>query len=949
MDNSGICRKALMALTMALLYFVLSSPCAAEQHDAAAKTVRVAYFDLEDYYKKNTDGSIHSYDAAYLSMIAEYTDLHFEYVDCGTWDRALQMLKNHEVDLVGTMQWTQEREDQYEVCDASYGYTVAELAALGTSRFAYEDYDQLSGASVGFVSGYVIAEQLHTLMKKRNITLTLRPYPNQQALTKALESGEIDLIAANAQAIRDEWKIISKFYYAPFYFASWKGNEKLIESLSDAIIRIHLHQDDFDDKLAKEYFSRMINTPYSKAEMNCVAEGKAYTIYLDDNTRPLSWYDKATGQMRGILPTLIDTLMSSSGLKLDILPKASQPQGNPATTVDYYIYQKGFNTSADKQTGRSKSICDNAFLFYHKSRHSYSLNSAQRYRVALVKNREGCKRYLEEQYPHYTLVEYTTPQECISRLVAGDVDLAFLSSYAANHIIVAEDLSEVTGIPTSAVTFGIGLQFYGDKAELLANITDKGRHLISYDTFKDIILEHVTNTMPDATLLYLVRHNLTAATLGIGTFFVLALLSVSLLFYVRFIRAKSRQIEATDQAHMEFFSRMSHDMRTPMNGILGMIELTEQANDFQEVKSNMAKAKSSGIYMLSLINDTLDLRCLENGGLHFVPQCVPVKAFLENLQGMVTPSAEQKNITLTWQTMDVDLMGYIKLDPVRVKQIFVNLLSNALKFTPEGGKIEVTIECLSRKGAFSHTKITVHDTGIGMSKDFIKNNLYKPYSQERNSMAGQHAGSGLGLAITKNLVAMMGGHIEVRSTLGKGTTFFVYLDFEHVEEKEGLRGQSQKDSKRTAPHMALLGAHILVCEDHPLNAEITKRLLEKAHCEVSLARNGQEGVNCFKASEVGYFDAILMDIRMPVMDGLQSATIIRTMDRSDAKTIPIIATSANAYAKDIQQTHDANMNEHLSKPIDPALLYKTLAKYIKKAKQAKIKEAPSAEAKPHTS
>ncbi|MDD3193885.1 MAG: HAMP domain-containing sensor histidine kinase [Oscillospiraceae bacterium] len=265
---------------------------------------------------------------------------------------------------------------------------------------------------------------------------------------------------------------------------------------------------------------------------------------------------------------------------------------------------------------------------------------------------------------------------------------------------------------------------------------------------------------------------------------------------------------------------MSHDMRTPMNGILGMIELTAQATELGEVKENMAKAKSSGVYMLSLINDTLDLQRLENRKLQFSPQIIGEKDIVENLIEMVRPSAEQKGISLFLSKGNVALDGYVRLDPVRVKQIFANILSNAIKFTPEKGSIKIELERLGMEGTRSHDRISICDTGIGMSEDFLKNNLYKPYSQEQNEMTGQYAGSGLGLAITKNLVDLMGGRLEVQSRVGEGTTFTVYLDFEHVEGKTAERNLSAESKKRSAVQTALQGRHILICEDQPLNAEI---------------------------------------------------------------------------------------------------------------------------------
>lgn len=900
---------------------------------ADADVVRVGYFDLADYYQISADGTVDSYDTAYLNMISEYTGLTFEYVDCGTWDRALQLIRAHEIDLVGTMQWTQDRENTYEICDASYGYTVAELAALSSSDFIYEDYSQMDGSTVGCIEGYVIYDHLQDLMQEHHISLQIQTYPNQQALSDALESGAIDLLAANSHAVSEDWKVIEKFSYAPYYFASWKGNRQLTEAISDAIIHINIHQDNFDDMLTKAYFPRMVSSPYNKAEMDCMAEENTYSVYLDAKAKPLSWYDEASGTMKGILVDLFRQLAQKTGLTFHVLPLLNQAENPSALAISYYLYQKEFDTVANKAAGQTKAIFDENFLLYRKSGQDYSNDAEAHYRVAVSKGRGGCIDYLSETFPNYELITYDTPADCITHLNAGDVDLAFLSSYVAEECLISNDISGIYSLPTSAVRFGIALQFNGVQSQTLADIINKGRNLIGTDELQSAILDNVLYTSPNMTLTYFIRHNLLAFTLILLTIFFCLALMIGLLLYTRMIKQKNQQIMAADQSRTDFFSRMSHDLRTPMNGILGMIELTKQAESLDEVARNMAKAKTSGDYMLSLINDTLDLQRLENRRLQFHPQLVQVREFMDSVLDMIRPATVQKHITLTLHTVGINVDRYITIDPIRVKQIFMNILSNAVKFTPEGGTISIQLEQLWQDGTITHIKISIRDTGIGMSREFIALHLYKPYSQEKNAVTGQYAGSGLGLAITKNLVTLMGGKIEVESELGVGTQFILYLDFSYVDQEQATQNQQLQQNRQSHIQKTLAGAHLLICEDHPLNAEISKRLLGRVGCTAEIAVNGQLGLACFAASEVGTFDAVLMDIRMPVMDGLRTAEAIRSLDRPDAKTVPIIAMTANAYDEDIEKSKKAGMNAHLAKPIEPTVLYETLVEALEANRQ----------------
>lgn len=276
----------------------------------------------------------------------------------------------------------------------------------------------------------------------------------------------------------------------------------------------------------------------------------------------------------------------------------------------------------------------------------------------------------------------------------------------------------------------------------------------------------------------------------------------------------------------------------------------------------------------------------------------------------------------------MNLDSYLKMDPLRTMQIFINLLSNAIKFTPENGKVLFKIEKAGEDERIVHARMSVSDTGVGMSHKFLLEQLYHPFAQEKNEMSLKYAGSGLGLSIVKSLVELMGGQIEVQSELGEGTTFFIQLDFERVDAKEATRSTNLKEQRENTVRTGLNGKRILLCEDHPLNAEIAKKLLLKVGCEVTWAQNGRMGLTMFEASESGHFDLILMDIRMPELDGIEATKQIRKMNRSDAKSIPIVAMTANAYDGDVKNSIQAGMNAHLSKPVDPNKMYQTIYECI---------------------
>ncbi|MDD3184514.1 MAG: ATP-binding protein [Anaerostipes sp.] len=892
---------------------------------AAQQIVKVGYFDLGSYYQKQGNKLVKSYDKAYLEEIGKYTGMKFEYVDCKTWNQAINMLEAHEIDLLGTMQWTREREEKYEVCDASYGYTVAELGALKKSSYIYGDYEAMNGAKVGYIDGYVIGNQLEEWMKEHGISLKVRTYKSQTKLEKALENGEIDLIATNAHVTHSEWNIVEKFAYAPFYFASWKGNGKIIDDISQAIIKLNIHQSNFEDNLMKKYFPIMVNSPFNKEEKMCIEKNLTYQVYFDTDTKPIVWYDSKKQEMKGVLVNICSQLEKNTGIKFDIKPRTDSVNTKKETTVTYktLYYEEGKDVS--QETGVTNAILEQSFEMYHRVGDKYK--KGKDYKIAIVKNRDGLKNYVQTQYPKCTIVEYESPEICMRRVLEREADLTFIDTHIADDVIITNSLNQLTAVPLTQKNLGIALQFHGEDAQLLSEIVDKGIPLIDSDKVNDTMLKYAANTTPNMTLSYILQDHFRLFVVGCIAIIVILFVCISLLLYAKMMRKEKEKIEEVNYERSDFFARMSHDLRTPMNGILGMLELIRGTSDMNEVQSNTSKAMQSGKYMLSLINDTLDLQRLESKKITLDPEFVCIKDFMDNLLEMLRPSMEAKQIDLKLKTLNFNENSFIKIDAVRVNQIFVNIISNAVKFTPEGGTIQITVENLRRKGNIAHGKVVISDTGIGMNKDFLRHNLFHPYSQERNKITNKYAGSGLGLAIVKNLIELMEGSIRVDSDPGEGTTVTIYLDFEFASEDK-VDSKIQKKHNNIDEWTTLLkDKRILLCEDHPLNAEIATRLLEKVGCKVTVAEDGAQGVKLFQESQIGEFDAVLMDIRMPVMDGLEATKTIRNLPREDAKKVAIIAMTANAYESDRKSSREAGMDAHLAKPIDVNMMYEVIVEY----------------------
>lgn len=393
------------------------------------------------------------------------------------------------------------------------------------------------------------------------------------------------------------------------------------------------------------------------------------------------------------------------------------------------------------------------------------------------------------------------------------------------------------------------------------------------------------------------------------------------------LAAALQKANVANAAKTDFLSRMSHDMRTPMNAIIGITALAlDETTNPVAVRDNLNKINQASHFLLSLINDILDMTKIEDGAVELHKEPYYYTDFIDNLRTMFQPLCNEKGIELIFESGDKILPPVIA-DKMRINQIFFNILSNAVKFTPEGGKIIYREENVHVENNRLHGDYSIIDTGIGMSKEFQKN-MFKPFVQEDNGITSKIEGTGLGLSITKSLVELMGSTLTVESEKGKGTKVTVHFEIEIAKDSDDIASDTPNEAAEIKP--ILHGKRVLLVEDHPLNTEIATRLLTKKGMVVTSAENGEIALSRFQDSILYYFDVILMDIRMPVMDGLTTTRKIRSLEREDAKSIPIIAMTANAYQEDIQMSRAAGMDAHLAKPIEPKKLYDTLVEKFTK-------------------
>ena len=382
------------------------------------------------------------------------------------------------------------------------------------------------------------------------------------------------------------------------------------------------------------------------------------------------------------------------------------------------------------------------------------------------------------------------------------------------------------------------------------------------------------------------------------------------------------EAERANGAKSEFLAHMSHDIRTPMNAIIGMTSIAKEECKDEKILEYLEKIEGSGQFLLGLINDILDISKIESGNLKLNSRIVHLEEFDSAIDTSIRPLMEEKKIEFQYDMhCGVDC---IYTDSVRFNQIFFNILSNAAKYTPEGGKVIFTAESLRREQDIEWVRFVVQDTGVGMSQEFLSH-AFEAFVQESNrELAQQWQGTGLGLSIVKKLVGMMEGEIHINSEIGKGTEVVIDLPLTIAKPE----GEHKKPVAEEQPQ-DLKDRRVLLVEDNEINTFVARRILENQGAIVEHAENGKEAVDAVVGNPEGYYEVIIMDIRMPVMNGLEATAAIRKLERSDAGSIPIIAMTANAYDEDMRQSLEAGMNAHLAKPIDPQVFLDTIRKYIK--------------------
>lgn len=948
MKNSGISetvqtlmRKSVCAVLCLLLLLSVVLPVKAAAETAPAKVVRVGSFE-DTFNYCNEKGVRKGYGYELLETLSGYTGWQFEYVTCD-WSDCFEKLENGEIDIMGGISYTEDRAEEMLFSDEPMGeekyYLYADLSRTDLST---SDYKTLNGKKIGVLMGAESEVMLTEWEEKHGIKTEHVNISNNEDVKQKLANHEIDCFVSLEESYWAELGIstITRVGKSSIYYAINKDRPDFKEELDNAMRALDEEAPFYTADLCKKYFSLDYKPILTGEEKAWLKEHGAIRMGFLTSDSGVSTYDPATGEITGTIADYIQFARDCLGnqeLEFQLVgydDKEAELNALKSGEIDMiFHFDQSPNLAEEYRLARTNTTWT-ANMMVVTNKQLFIENQVNR--VAVPQNKISLTRYIAFYYPQWEIVDCDTQEDAVKLVKDGQADCF------------------VTGV-SSQENYSKNYGFYSVPLPNPANscfaVKSGNRSLLSIlnKTIKAMPANMLTGSLAmhkssarKVTLSEFIRDNFFMVLLVSSIFVAVILLAIlKLLRKARKAEAAARKAandtqelnaklqiaaenaESANRAKSTFLFNMSHDIRTPMNAIIGYADLASRhLDDPAKLEKYMENIQVCGQNLLMLLNNVLDLARIENDKTEMEYSVSDVDKDFRNCIAMFQNQADSKGQTLTVTTQLP--YPYIYADIPHLTEVCTNLVSNAVKYTGAGGTIRCGItQKPGEKEGWCDTMVTVADNGIGMSQEFQKH-IFEPFERERTSTVSKVEGSGIGMGIVKKLVGLMGGAVEVESKIGVGSTFTVTIPCRIASEDEiqAKREINPSDQK------CLCGTRILLTEDNDLNAEIATELLQEEGCTVDRAKDGVECVDMLEKAANGTYQLILMDVQMPVMNGYDATKKIRRMDDPQKANIPIVAMTANAFSEDKQVALDAGMNDHIAKPINMSVLVPTLRKYL---------------------
>ena len=902
-----------------LMLFTLCMPCFA---DETQKTIRVGSF--EDTFNYVDDHGVRrGYGYELMQALAGYTGWKFEYVKCD-WSNCFEKLENGEIDIMGDISYTDDRAEKMLYSEETMGEEKYVLYAnLSDTDILSSDYKSLDGKRIGVLKGAKPENMLTEWEHKYGIHTEHVNVSGNEDVKKKLANNEIDCFVSLEESIWSERGIscVTTIGKSGIYFVMNKERSDIKQELDYAMRQLDQNSPFYKSDLYKKYFTLDYTQFLTGNEKSYIQKHGGIRIGFLDNDPIVFSMDKKSGEIRGTLSEYIAYAKDCLGnhtLKFDIeafddYDKMIEALQNKEIDVIYYA-SRNSNVAEKKGYALSNTAWTYSLMAVTNQKKFIEDDT---YTVAVPKNKVALKQHIAYYYPQWKLVDFDTINDAANMVVHGKADCFIMGSSQVLRFDGNKNFKIIPLTKTMEACFGVK-----DGQATLLSILNKTIKAMPSDMLTSAVAMYDSTAYKTTFYSFLKDHLAVVLILGFSIIIVILLL-------LRKARRAEASAKEANLAKTQFLHNVSHDIRTPMNAILGYSELMKNElkdNDLPKVVEHLNKLQKAGNILLSIINNVLDMARIESGHMELDENYANIEDIRQRLFEMFEDEAKKKNIHVRY-TFNVE-HKHVMADVTKVEEIFVNILSNAVKYTPSNGTVEVNVdELLCDEPGYMIVRTSITDTGIGMSQEYLEK-IFESFSRERMT-SSKISGTGLGMAIVKKYVDLLGGTIDVKSVLGKGSTFIVTLKYKIADEKYYLNKQEENCEVDNA---IFNGKHILLAEDNDLNAEIAQTILERAGLFVDRVKNGIECVNRVIENPVGTYDVILMDIQMPKMDGYKATCEIRNLQDKAKACIPIVAITANAFEEDKKKAIDAGMDGHIAKPINIEDLFVVLTDIMNKHK-----------------
>lgn len=934
-------RKSVCALLSLLLLLSVVLPVKAAAETAPVKVVRVGSFE-DTFNYVNEKGARKGYGYELLQTLSGYTGWQVEYVTCD-WSDCFEKLENGEIDIMGAISYTEDRAEKMLFSDEPMGeekyYLYADLSRADISA---SDYKTLNGKKVGVLMGTEPEVMLTEWEEKYGLKTEHVNVSNNEDAKQKLANHEIDCFVSLEESFWADLGIstITRVGKSGIYYALNKNRSDLKEELDNAMRALDEAAPFYTADLYKRYFSLDYIPILTGEEKAWLKEHGAIKMGFLTSDSGVSTFDPATGEFTGVITDYIQFAADCLGnqeLEFQLVgydSKEAELDALKSGEIDMiFHFDQSPNLAEEYHFACTNTTWTSNLMAVTNQQH-FNENNVNR--IAVPQNKLSLKKYLAFYYPQWEIVDCDTQEDAAKLVKDGQADCFVTGISSENKYSKKYSFYSVPLLNPVKSCFAVNS---GNRS--LLSILNKTIKAMPVNMLAGALAMYKSSARK-VTLSDFIKDNFFMALLVSSIAVAAILLTIlKLLWKARKAEAAARKAandtqelnaklqvavekaESANRAKSTFLFNMSHDIRTPMNAIIGYADLASRhLDDPAKLKNYMENIQVCGQNLLMLLNNVLDLARIENDKTEMEYSVSDIEKDFRNCVAMFRNQADSKGQTLMVTTQLQ--YPYIYADIPHLTEICTNLVSNAVKYTGAGGTIRCNVtQKPGEKEGWCDTVITVADNGIGMSQEFQKH-IFEPFERERTSTVSKVEGSGIGMGIVKKLVGLMGGTVAVESRIGVGSKFTVTIPCRIASEDE----TQAKRETNPSDQKCLCGTRILLTEDNDLNAEIAVELLQEEGCTVDRAKDGVECVDMLEKAANGTYQLILMDIQMPVMNGYDAARKIRGLDDPQKANIPIIAMTANAFTEDRQVALDAGMNDHIAKPINMNVLVPTLRKYL---------------------